>query len=188
MADTHHQTAIDIIGALRAAGMTVELNADGDLALGGTPRAMAVWHAMSAAITGLEEVVIAALTESVADPASGAATIERDEQLERRDPPAADVGGNGSCAASVPEPASKPESVAEKWTRVGAGAEAMIARLQGLPVPTSAPQVKLPWERKAGPAFLKPEHLAWCSRRDRAIYLGEPFNEPPPSDMPAEQW
>jgi hypothetical protein len=60
MADDHHQ-ATSLIDALRSAGLKLAVNTDGDLDISGTPKALAVWHAMAAAIENLDQIVIAAL-------------------------------------------------------------------------------------------------------------------------------
>jgi hypothetical protein len=60
------------------------------------------------------------------------------------------------------------------------------ARLRGEPVPASRTQNPMPWAPKIAPATYTPRQMAWISRRQRAIYLREPFDESPPDDMPPE--
>jgi hypothetical protein len=59
-ADQHQAQAASIIVALHAAGLKLAV-IDGDLDIGGTPKAIRVWHAMADAIENLAEIVVAAL-------------------------------------------------------------------------------------------------------------------------------
>jgi hypothetical protein len=100
MADDHGQAA-SIIIALRAAGLKLTLNADRDLDIGGTPKAIAVWHAMAAAIEHLGDTVITAL-----------AVQESNENLERwrRAGDGAEALAQRMSGGASPSPPSPPAS------------------------------------------------------------------------------
>jgi hypothetical protein len=88
MTDTQGQV---LIAALRACGASLALDAEGDLDVGGKPKALAVWHAMDAAINNLGDLVTEALAggntstppAQAEDPPARADTPERWRDLDR---------------------------------------------------------------------------------------------------------
>jgi hypothetical protein len=149
---------------------------------------------MQQAIIGLEQVVAAALakpgTESPepSRPDAGDGSSEQPGGLE----PDAEAIKPGSESEPEPEPKPEPAAVTEseraaaRWAAFGSGADMFAARLRGEPVPASRTQNPMLWAQKAAPAMYTPRQLSWVSRRQRATYLREPFDEPPPDDMPRE--
>jgi hypothetical protein len=83
-----------------------------------------------------------------------------------------------------PEPEPQSEDAATKWAKFAAGADLMLARLQGIPVSTAPAVPKWnPFPSRKGPTTYTAEQLAWIGRRDRATYFGQQFDEPTPPDM-----
>jgi hypothetical protein len=153
-----NQDPAQLVSVLRAAGVELSLDTDGDLLVEGGQAAMAVWTAMTAAIERLDKLIIAELEAPKAEPAeSGSEEPAAEPEAPRRDPAAA-------------------------LAKFCDQAPMAMARLSGGPV--FAPPEPMPWAPKAAPAMYTPEQMAWVSKKQRATYLREPFDEPPPDDMP----
>jgi hypothetical protein len=146
-----------IVTALRASGMVLQLDAQGNLALAGTPKALAVWHAMAEAIEGLGD--IAALSTRV------------------------DTLSVEHHAEDQPKPTSNPPTSADplsRWQSIGPGLKEMMGR-EGPPPAPSVPQVTIPqpapgrvklppcprWE---GMQVVSPGGQGWVARPNAARF------------------
>jgi hypothetical protein len=104
-----------LIVVLRAAGVKLRLDADGDLDVGGKPKALAVWHALDEAIDNLGDLVAEALRGG-AVPRSDTTKLGAEQQ--------------------EPTPVSEEDAknaALEKWCRFGDGCQAMLGRANGDP-------------------------------------------------------
>jgi hypothetical protein len=165
MAGATNPAPAEIVAILRWAGLTLRV-VDGELAIGGNPRALGVWAAMQQVIIGLEQVVAAELakpgTESLepSRPDAGDGSGEQPGGLE----PGAEAVKPGSESEPESEPEPKPEPaatteserVAARWAAFGSGADIFAVRLRGEPVPAFRTQNPMPWAPKAAPATYTP--------------------------------
>jgi hypothetical protein len=180
----HQSEGGALVATLRAAGLVLSLDSNGDIDLGGRPKAMAVWHALNDAIEDLPKLVAEALREEAA---------HHKHVMMRDAEPAQNKGDN------IPLNAADPLT---RWSSIGAGQQAVMehAAMGGEAPPREVPVAQATVLQPSSPhsyrKFPSPPHyagmpvidargLSWRARRDLARNAGQEFTEPPPYDMRA---
>jgi hypothetical protein len=143
-----------IVAALRAAGLVLSLDAEGDIDLGGRPKAMAVWHAMAAAIEDLPKLVAEAMREE-----AGAS--------------------DGAAKRDMEGDATPPDPALARWESIGSEAPAPPSAESSAPGRVKLP----PAPQYEGIAVMCPRGQAWVARRNAARSQGRKFHGRPPYDM-----
>jgi hypothetical protein len=128
----------EIVAALRAAGVSVSLDADGDLDVDGKPPALAVWHSMMAAIVDLPKLVAEALRAETGNRSIIAAATDPPERWEHlNDSGSLDTMMNHALGGG--EPAAVPVAKATVAPSIVRREEYRRApRVAGVPIATPA--------------------------------------------------
>jgi hypothetical protein len=161
----HQSEGGALVAALRATGLVLSLDAEGDIDLGGRPKAMRVWTALAEAIEDLPKLVASALREELSE-------------SDRTRPTSSE------SVVSAPATTDPPDPALARWESLNnagginavmehsmSGGEPPLARVPAASATISQPapgRVKLPpCPRYAGYPVICPQGQAWVARRDR---------------------